>query len=106
MKVPCLMLTVVLLLLTVGAIVLGVFLGELDWLIYNREFNTANEVVSRVEAFRIRYSRLPDSLEEVGIEIGDPAVYYRRISADEYCVWFGTSLGESNIYSSRTKKWE
>jgi hypothetical protein len=30
-------------------------------------------------------------------------VFYRKIGDGEYCVWFGTTLGESEIFTSRTK---
>jgi hypothetical protein len=74
-----------------------------DW----REFRTGHEIVSRVETFRVQHNgRLPENLQEVGIDDSNLGVFYRRISADEYCVWFGTTLGESEVYYSRTKKWE
>ena len=36
----------------------------------------------------------------------DLKVFYRKIGDGEYCVWFGTTLGESGIFTSRAKKWE
>ena len=73
---------------------------------HRHELRTGNEIISRVETFRVSFGRLPESLKEVELDDPDLAVFYRKISADEYCVWFGTSLGESETYSSRTKQWE
>ena len=50
--------------------------------------------------------KLSESLEEIGIKDPDLNVFYRKIGPEEYCVWFGTSLGESETYNSRSKKWE
>jgi hypothetical protein len=36
----------------------------------------------------------------------DLKVFYRKIGDNEYYVWFGTTLGESETYDSRIKKWE
>lgn len=76
------------------------------WLFHRQEFRIGDQIASRVEAFRMSLKRLPETLEEVGIDDRDLKVFYRKIRADEYCVWFGTSVGESVMYSSRTKKWE
>ena len=42
----------------------------------------------------------------MGIKAPDLNVFYRKIGPDEYSVWFGTALGESETYNSRSKKWE
>jgi hypothetical protein len=76
------------------------------WLFHYHEFGIGDEIVSRVEAFRASHGRLPESLKEVGMDDADPKVCYRRISDDEYIVWFGTTLGESECLNSRTKKWD
>jgi len=37
----------------------------------------------------------------------DLRVYYDKLSEDEYRVWFGlSSVGESWIFDSRTRKWD
>src|SRR4051812_20017984 len=77
-----------------------VWLRRPAWVFNWREFRTGNEIVSRVETFRTRSGRLPENLEEVGIKDPDLNVFYRKIGPDEYSVWFGTSLGESETYNS------
>ena len=89
-----------------AGITVGLFLWQPAWLFHWHDFRTGNEIVLRVEGFRTSHGYLPDSLKEVGLEDLDLKVFYRKISDDEYCVWFGTTLGESETYSSRTKKWE
>lgn len=65
-----------------------------------------NNLVHLVEAYRLREGRLPASLAELGIvEIEAGPLYYRQSAPTAYEVWFGTSLGESETYSSQTKKW-
>jgi len=36
----------------------------------------------------------------------DLKVFYRKIGHGEYCVWFGTTLGESEIFTARATEWE
>jgi len=89
------------------AIALGLFLWEPLWLFHRSELRTGNEIVARVEAYRSSHGHIPETLEEVGIEDPDLRVSYRKVSNDEYWVWFGRySVGESQTFSSRTKKWE
>jgi hypothetical protein len=97
----------VLMVFPVLALAIGIFLWEPVWLFRRGELGTGKEIVARVEAFRLSHGRLPEELKEVGIDDADLTVFYRKDGHDEYLVWFGRfSLGESEIYSSRTKKWE
>ena len=89
------------------AIAVGLFLWEPVWLFHRSELRAGNEIVTRVEAFRANHGHLPETLKEIGIDDPNLKVFYRKVSDDEYWVWFGRySLGESETYSSRTKKWE
>jgi hypothetical protein len=96
----------VLALVVCAGIILGLFLWQPVRLFHWQDFRAGDQIVSRVEAFRTSHRHLPETLKDVGIDDPDLKVFYRKISDDEYCVWFGTSLGESETYSSRTKKWE
>jgi hypothetical protein len=74
---------------------------------HRSELRAGNEIVARVEAFRASHGHLPEALKEVGIVDTNLKVFYRKVNDDEYWVWFGRhSLGESETYSSRKKKWE
>ena len=85
----------------------GLFLWEPVWLFHRSELRAGNEIVARIEAFRSSHGHLPEALKEVGIDGPNLKVFYRKVNDDEYWVWFGTySLGESETYNSRTKKWE
>lgn len=97
----------ILLVFPILSIALGLFIWEPDWLFHRSELRTGNEIVARVEAFRASHGHLPETLEDVGINDPEPSVFYRKISDQEYEVWFGRfSLGESEKYSSVTQKWE
>lgn len=74
------------------------------WLFYHRELRTGNEIISRVDAFRTSHRHLPETLQEVGFVNADKKVFYVRLSEDEYCLWFGTTLGESETYRSHHKR--
>jgi len=76
------------------------------WLFYHAEFRDGDRMISRVEAFRASHRHLPATLQEIGYENPDEKVFYLRISDNEYCLWFGTTLGESDTYLSSDKKWE
>jgi hypothetical protein len=36
----------------------------------------------------------------------DLKLFCHKIGDGKYCVWFGTTLGESEIFTSRAKNWE
>ena len=96
-----------LMVLPVLAVALGLFLWEPVWLFHRSELRTGNEVVAWVEAYRVKHGHLPETLEGVGIDDPNLKVFYRKVSDDEYWVWFGRyALGESVVFSSRTKKWQ
>jgi hypothetical protein len=84
------------------------FLQKPMWLFYWQELRIGNEIVSRVEAFQMSHRHLPETLQEVGFSAPEDLdkVFYRKIDDDKYCLWFGTTLGESETYRSRVKKWE
>ena len=90
----------------VSGLAICLFLWRPDWLFHWRDFRTGNEIVSRVEAFQKVHGHLPETLKEIGVDNPDLGVFYIRISDHEYCVWFGTTLGESEVFDSRIKKWD
>ena len=91
---------------TVCVVALGLFLWQPTWLFHWRDFRTGNEIISQVEAFRKSHGHLPETLKDVGLTDPDLKVFYQKSGENEYLVWFGTTLGESETYNSSTKKWE
>jgi hypothetical protein len=96
--------------LTVFIVLLGVMLflllGRPLWLFHRQDFKTGNEIVARVESFRKSHAHLPETLKEVGMDEENLNVFFRKMNEDEYIVWFGLGLGQSETYNSLTKKWE
>ncbi len=66
---------------------------------------TGDNVVAKVEQFRKSNGRLPHALSDIGTKEEESCPCYCKTGDDSYIVWYGTSLGESDAYDSRTKKW-
>jgi hypothetical protein len=65
-----------------------------------------DSLIHLIENHRLKTGNLPASLTELGVpETESGPLYYQRKNATTYEVWFGTSLGESQTYSSLTRKW-
>jgi hypothetical protein len=88
------------------AITAGLYLFQPVWLFHRADIRTAEKIISLVQAFRVRQGRLPETLDEIGFNDQNDRVFYQKINENEYCVWFGTTLGESETYYSRNNKWE
>jgi hypothetical protein len=99
--------------LKVGLIFLALFFL---WFFYLKDYRDnklqrkGNEIINKIEQFKTTNKRLPNSLKEIGLieEEGVDALYYSKQEKDSenYMISYGTSLGESKIYYSDTKKWE
>ena len=72
---------------------------------YRSEYRESLNIIYKVEDFRREKGRLPVSLNDLGMSESLQRPCYQRLSASEYQVWFGTSLGESLIYDSATQTW-
>ena len=97
---------IVLLLSAFVGLALVLFLFQPDWLFHWQDFRVGNGIISRVDAFKKDHGRLPETLKEVGMNDPDLNVYYCKAVDDEYYVWFGTTLGESETFSSLARKWD
>jgi len=69
------------------------------------ERKASNNIVAKVEVFKKSTGRLPKALSEIGIEESESCPCYCKSGDDSYMVWYGTTLGESDTFDSRTKKW-
>ena len=68
-----------------------------------------NSIVKKIEDYRKINNSLPVSLTDIGIKVKDeanPPIYYEKRDNSHFTVSFGTSLGESKIYYSDSKRWE
>ena len=74
---------------------------------HSDKIKKGNEAAARIEDFRIKNGKLPNSLSEVGIEETESGpIYYEKKSESRYILWFGKELGESVVYDSDTKQWK
>lgn len=75
----------------------------------NRLTRQAEDIITKVENYRIKNKELPNSLTDIGIEIIDetnPPVYYEKKDSLNYIVWFPRNGEDIKTYYSDTKKWE
>jgi hypothetical protein len=74
----------------------------------NRLIKEGDALIEKIEEFKAKNNRLPNSLEEIGLEERDgiDVLYYDKRDSLNYTVSFGTSLGESKFYYSDNKQWE
>ena len=75
----------------------------------NRLTTQGNEIIEKVEKYRVKYKKLPNSLSDIGIKIIDennPPLYYEKKDSLNYIVWFAKSSEEVKTYYSDSKKWE
>jgi type II secretory pathway pseudopilin PulG len=75
----------------------------------NTLMQQGNEFVGKIEQYKKDNNRLPVSLSDIGITVkseSEPPIYYEKRDSIHYTVSFGTTLGESKIYYSDSKKWE
>ena len=73
----------------------------------NSLVSEGNLIVQKIEFFRQTKHLLPNSFKEMGIEMKEEGpFYYNRIDSINFTISFGTSLGESKIYYSDSKRWE
>jgi hypothetical protein len=73
------------------------------------EDRLAKQAVHKIEEFRGKHGRLPNSLAEAGIllpEDREGPVFYEKRRDGSYVVWYGTTLGESVTYDSNDKTWD
>jgi 3-mercaptopyruvate sulfurtransferase SseA len=66
---------------------------------------SGDRVVAKVGQFRKSNGRLPNALSDIGTKEDESCPCYCKTGADSYVVWYGTTLGESDAYDSRTKEW-
>jgi len=74
---------------------------------YSYKYAKGNETAAQIEKFRKEKDRLPDSLNEIGIEEKEEGpIYYQKKSESRYELWFGKQLSESTTFDSDTKEWK
>jgi|SRR5579859_2330945 len=103
MKVP---ITILLILAVLAGATAMVFFNWPKWLFHHHEYTIANEMIPRIETFRASHHHLPATSDELGFHDPDERVFYIKVSDDEYCLSFGTTLGKSETYWSHERKWQ
>lgn len=64
-------------------------------------------IVDLIYKYKREKGQLPKSLLDLGVDENEEGpIYYSRNDTDGFIVWYGTGLGESNVYHSNSMKWE
>jgi|SRR6185437_4546566 len=65
-----------------------------------------DSIAAKINQFKKDKGYLPNSLDDIGIkETEEGPLYYGKEDSTQYIIWFGTTLGKSCIYYSKTNKW-
>lgn len=72
------------------------------------EYQLGQQVIDKIEQFKTENRRLPESMNEIEPKYytEEGPIYYQKLSASHYIIWFGLSLGESYTYDSENKRWQ
>lgn len=97
----------------IGVILIGFgFLGYREFFgppefVWRSQIRSGNQLISRVESFRRAHDHLPSAQSEIDENVTEQTrILYQKCSDTHYVVWFGTELGESMSYDSRSGVWK
>ena len=63
----------------------------------------AERVITQIRNYQFRNGYLPESLDQLGlVESNEGPVFYERVDRHNFIVYYGTSLGESEVYTSES----
>ena len=95
----------ILLVVALGAFLFLEYLGPPN-VIWRSEIRKGNRLISDIEAFHRVHGRLPAELSELSKgPTEQEKLFYQRCDETSYIVWFGTTLGESMTYHSKSRDW-
>ena len=71
------------------------------------KFEYSLQLIEQIEQYKKEKKKLPLNLDEIGIqEKENSPAFYEKESDSTYIIWYGTTLGESKTYYSKSQKWE
>ncbi len=74
---------------------------------YKREIKLGNELIKRIEDYRLKNGMLPEKLNYIYSEAEKEQfeIFYYDVENQDYILYFGTSLGEGVYFFSKYKEW-
>jgi glutaredoxin 2 len=66
----------------------------------------SSEIIRKVESYKDSLGFYPENLELVGYKTTESEQFFYEKQNQNYIIWYGQELGESNVYHSNTKKWD
>lgn len=65
------------------------------------------EIYLKIVQYQKTNGRLPDKLDEIGVEEKmEGPIYYNKQTDSTFTIYYGGRLGESIIYNPKTGKWK
>jgi len=66
-----------------------------------------NELIIKIEEYRLRNKKLPENVSELGIdECEGSGPFYEKIDSTSYRVFFNIGFDDSFIYDSKIREWK
>ena len=97
----------ILLAISILVIVLSIVLYGLHKKAENDYYERGAQLITKIEKFRNDKKRLPDTIEELGIEEPmNDGPYYEKKDSAKYVVFFSIGFDNTLIYYSDKKEWK
>lgn len=71
----------------------------------SNDFSKAESVIKKIEHYKKSHARLPDNLDEIGMNNLGP-VYYDKLNGTHYQMFYEVQTGEFWEYNTIEKKWK
>jgi hypothetical protein len=96
---------------TISGIILVLVIGVLIILYFQYKENNdyeqcGNRLISKIEDFKHKHNRLPNSVLDLGLEEHmDNGPYYEKKDSVNYIIFYNIGFDETKIYYSDIKQW-
>ncbi|MDA3843130.1 MAG: hypothetical protein PF588_02015 [Candidatus Kapabacteria bacterium] len=88
-------------------VIIGAVISYLTMSEYNEYEEKGAVLIDKVEKYRARYGMLPNSVEDLHIElVMNEGPYYERVDSVKYKVYFNIGFDNTYMYYSNIKTWK
>ena len=88
-------------------VIIGAVISYLTMSEYNEYEEKGAVLIDKVEKYRVRYGTLPNSEEDLNIElVMNEGPYYKKVDSVKYEVYFNIGFDNTYTYCSDIKTWK